>query len=87
MDPDTEFQVFIQITIHQNILKKAELSPEGTLDPAKLALRFYPIFYIAAVTADVANNRDFFHQRKGWGINIVAACMAVLIVGDTDDIL
>ena len=65
MDPDTEFQVFIQITIHQNILKKAELSPEGTLDLAKLALRFYPVLHIAAITADIANNRDFFHKRKG----------------------
>ncbi len=60
---------------------------KGTSDLVALTLSFYPIFHIAAIAADITNNRDFFHQCKSGGINIVTACMAVLVVGNANNIL
>ena len=44
---------------------------------------FHPVFYIAAVAADIAYNGDFSEQSHGRGVDIIAAGMAVGIVRHT----
>ena len=54
--------------------------PKRSLDLIAFTLRFYPILHIAAITADITDDRDL-------GINIVSAGVAVLVIGNTDNIL
>jgi len=47
---------------------------------------FHPVFYIAAVAADIANDGDFSEQGHGRSVDVIAAGMAVGVVRRTHDI-
>lgn len=49
-------------------------------------LVFDPVFYITAVTADIANNGNFTEQGHGRSINVVTAGVSSRIIRHTHDI-
>lgn len=80
-------KALIYLFLYPNIPSHRFIALSKSLfDLAKFILMFHPIFYITAITANIANNRDFPHKRKRWGVNVVPAGMAVLIIRHTHNI-
>lgn len=58
-----------------------------SFDFVKLMPVFYPVFHIAAITADIANHRNFSNHGHGCGVDIVSAGVSARIIRHTHNIL